>query len=95
MDYKLTIPSYLDEKYLDCLLVIRTPEENNIHASWDVDGRIIVFEDIPNNWPSTSLSVFEDKEEYLEAIRGVSWICHEYCVIHRGNDIEKVLTEND
>ena len=62
----------IDEK--SALLFIVEPEEDKIHISWEVDGQIIFFERIPINYPSSSLIVTENFDEYLDAIREVDWI---------------------
>ena len=62
----------IDEK--SALLFIVEPEEDKVHISWEVDGQIIFFERIPINYPSSSLMISENFNEYLNAIREVSWI---------------------
>ena len=62
----------IDEK--SALLFIVEPEEDKVHISWKVDGQIISFERIPINYPSSSLMITENFDEYLNAIRDVDWI---------------------
>ena len=62
----------IEEK--SALLFIVEPEENKVHISWEVNGQIIFFERIPINYPSSSLMITENFNEYLNAIREVNWI---------------------
>jgi len=62
----------IDEK--SALLFIVEPEEDKVHISWEVDGQIIFFERIPINYPSSSLMISENFNEYLNAIWEVNWI---------------------
>jgi len=49
--------------------------EEGIHVSWMLeDGKIISFEFVYANYPPASFCVWEDLEEYLEAIQDVDWI---------------------
>jgi hypothetical protein len=62
----------IDEK--SALLFIVEPKEDKVHISWEVDGQIIFFERIPINYPSSSLMISENFNEYLNAIWEVNWI---------------------
>jgi len=56
-------------------------EGEKIHISWELNGEIIAFEHIPENYPSSTLIVWKDQEKYLEAVRNVNWICNENVVV--------------
>ena len=62
----------IDEK--SALLFVVEPEEDKVHISWEVDGQIISFERIPINYPSSSLMITENFNQYLDTIREVDWI---------------------
>lgn len=66
------IPSLLDDK--DSLLLVTAPYDGYIHQSWLIEGRVVSFEHIPENYPSGGLMVSQSIEEYIEAIKEVSWI---------------------
>lgn len=69
---KLTLPIHQSER--DGLIYVRS-ESDYIHASFaSREGHILVFESIPGNSPSTSLGVFENKAEYLDSLKGISWV---------------------
>ena len=61
-----------DEK--SALLFIIKPEEEKLHISWEIKGEIIAFERIHINYPSSTLIVWKNFEEYLKAISPVGWI---------------------
>lgn len=53
-------------------------ESGKIHISWPtLDGKIISFEDIPENYPRSSLVVWNSLRNYIEAILPVDWIIYE------------------
>lgn len=62
----------IDEK--SALLFIVESEEDKVHISWEVDGQIIFFERIPTNYPSSSLMITENFNQYLDTIREMEWI---------------------
>lgn len=64
------------ELYSDknCLLKVHTPDGNYLHQSWEVDGKVVVYENMPCNYPAGYLSVFTSLDEYFEAIKTVDWI---------------------
>lgn len=58
----------------ECLLNVRT-ESGNIHMSWlDNKDRVIVFEDIPENYPTGGIFTFDNISDYIDSIKDVSWI---------------------
>ena len=66
------IPEYLNEK--DALVKVYH-EDGYIHVSWLLEnGTVISFEDIPGNYPRSSLCVWKDIREYIDGIKGVNWI---------------------
>lgn len=79
----IDIPQYLTEK--EGLVYVRTHDENNLHQSFLLeDGQVLVFESLPNNYPSNALCVFETIENYLEAIQEIEWINDQtYIVRHQ------------
>jgi hypothetical protein len=80
----MNLPKYLDDK---SSLIYVVTMENYIHQSWMIDGQIVSYENIPENYPSGSLCLFESLEEYLEAIKEVSWINdEEYIIRHKLED---------
>lgn len=83
-----------DEK--SALLFIVEPEEEKIHISWEIDREIIAFERIPINYPSSTLIVWKNFEEYLKAISTVSWI-HEKNLIRKNDqfDFGNTLKDRD
>lgn len=70
---KIEIPQYLTEK--DGLIYVRTHDEHYLHQSFHLeDGKVIVFESIPENYPSNALCIFHSLKDYLSSIKEVSWI---------------------
>jgi hypothetical protein len=58
----------------DCLLKVVT-EEGNMHISWLVEGgKVLVFEEMPGNYPATSVSIFDRFMQYMHSISQVEWI---------------------
>ncbi len=73
---------YLDSR--DCLLQIHSMSDY-IHQSWLLhNGEVICFENIPDNYPSGTLTLWASIDEYLEAVADVGWI----------NDIDHVIHHN-
>lgn len=69
---QVTLPIHQSEK--DGLVYVRT-ESDYIHSSFITgEGKVIVYESIPGNVPETSLAVFDDQQQYLSAVEGVSWL---------------------
>lgn len=64
------------ELYSDknCLLKVHTPDGNYLHQSWEQDGKVVVYENMPCNYPAGYLSVFDSLEAYFDAIKRVDWI---------------------
>lgn len=75
--------TFMNEK--DGLLYSRSSESGSIHQSFLLgDGRVLVFESIPENYPSNALCLFESIQAYFEAIRDVSWIV----------DLDNIIKDN-
>ena len=68
---KIDISSYLTEKDA----IVRVKNAENTHIAWlTKDNNVICYEDIPTNYPRTTLFIFNSVKEYLECINNVSWI---------------------
>lgn len=80
---QVTMPDYLSSR--DCLLQVNCFEESYVHQSWLLpDGKVISFEDIPDNYPSGSLAIWESVDDYIDGIAEVGWI----------NDPEYIMNYN-
>lgn len=63
---------FLSEK--DALVYVKD-EGDRIHISWiDNDNEVLVFEHIPENYPSTAHTKWETVTEYYNTIKDVDWI---------------------
>ena len=73
---------YMDDR--NSLLKVRTHEEGRIHQSWLLpNGEVLVFEDIPGNYPSGGLHLYDNIEEYISDIKDIWWVNdEEYIVIY-------------
>ena len=81
------IPGLLTNR--EGLLYCRNTEDA-IHQSWQLaDGKVIVFESIPINYPSNALIVYENIDEYIESIREVDWINDYENSYNRSDEIVK------
>lgn len=90
---QLNIPSYLDEKYTACLLVVVS--EENMHQAWLIDDKVLCTEHIPCNYPSTTMAVYDNLDAYLEAIKDVAWLCESNAHKYRTKEVEEVIKYND
>jgi len=53
-------------------------EDDKIHLAWrTLDGGVIVFEDIPLNYPRSSLHYYDLIEKYAEVVSQVDWVVSE------------------
>lgn len=67
------IPVNLDDR--NCLLKVKGMFDE-IHQSWLLpDGKIVAYENVPGNWPSSALMVWDSIGEYVAVIKEVDWIC--------------------
>ena len=48
-------------------------EDGKIHIAWEYDDMIVVFEHIPENYPSVYLTTW-DFEDYYESVKNVDWV---------------------
>lgn len=58
----------------ECLLKISDAEQGYLHQSWMIGDEVIIYENIPCNYPAAYLSVSSTIEEYFDSIREVDWI---------------------
>lgn len=85
---KMTMPRYLDDKC--CLLKVETEIDQYVHQSWLLpEGQVISYENIPTNYPSGSLVVWESLEEYIDTIKDVEWINNENNILKQDEEILK------
>jgi len=87
------IPEYLDSKES----VLSVVNEGCLHVAWKLrNGKILVVEYIPYNNPHTSVCIYENYEEYVEAISDVDWIVfgiEETKDLEDPEEIKKVLLD--
>lgn len=63
---------------------IHLPFDGYLHMSWKLlDGKVLSFEFMPENYPAGSYIVWENQQEYLEAIEDVSWIMENATGAHK------------
>ena len=62
----------VDEK--DSLIYVFEPEESKLHASFLVDGKVLVVENIPGNYPTFSLFTFDSVKTYYDSLDGMDWV---------------------
>ncbi|GGA80132.1 hypothetical protein [Ornithinibacillus halotolerans] len=85
----VNLSKYMDEK--TGLLTVREWDNSKIHQSWKInEGRIIVFESNLEDFPANALLLFEDIDEYIEAIKDVRWINCEDFIINHSEDFRKM-----
>jgi len=71
LDRKVILPKLLESD--DAIVYIW--EDDRKHVAWmTTDGKVISFEDILGNSGDPSLSVWDNLEHYIEAIKNVDWI---------------------
>jgi len=59
----------------EALVYVFEPEECKLHASFKQDdGKILIVEHIPANYPSFCIATFESIKEYKKSLKGVDWI---------------------
>lgn len=61
----LELPEIMDTK--EAFVRVIT-EEGNMHIAWRVNGKIIAFEFIPENYPQGGLYIWNSEEEYMNDI---------------------------
>lgn len=68
-------------------------DDGYIHVSWEVgNGQILSFEVIPVNYPPGSYKLWDSEEEYVDAIKEVSWIMDKMVTRLKKGDINDELT---
>jgi hypothetical protein len=76
----ISMPGFLDSR--DCILQVHTFNDN-IHQSWTLsDGKVISFENIPENYPSGSLCIWDSMDDYIDAISDVDWLNDPDYIVH-------------
>jgi len=66
------IPGFMGDK--SALVDVETADGCK-HISWELGGgKIISFEVIPDNYPSTSVCIWNSIDEYIEGIKSIDWI---------------------
>ena len=87
---------HLDER--NAILYAEDCELPAVHlALEDDDGRIMVVEWIPDNYPAVGIFTYESKTEYAESVKEVNWVTERSNI----NDEElagmlaDALTDND
>ena len=68
---EVDIPEYMDDK--SAIVDIETPEGNK-HIAWRIGNKVVSFEHIPSNWPSSSICIWNSLQEYIRTIKEVGWI---------------------
>ena len=72
----IDVETYQDKK--TALVDVEKPQEGKVHRSVPTNGEeIVAYEEIPENYPSWAIIVFDDAQEYLREIRNVDWIMEE------------------
>lgn len=73
----VTLPYYAGTK--DSLAFLNT-EEGNMHCSFSTEeGKVVAFEHIPENYPTTALLLYDSVEEYKECLKNLApWFQEEF-----------------
>ena len=58
----------------EALVYVFEPEESKLHASFLIEGKVLVVENIPINYPRFSLFTYDNIKEYKKSLKGVDWI---------------------
>jgi hypothetical protein len=59
----------------EALVYVFEPEECKLHASFKQDdGKILIVEHIPGNYPSFCIATFDNIKDYKASLKGVDWI---------------------
>lgn len=61
-------------------------DDGCIHMSWKSDERVIVFEELVDNYPTGGIFEFSSVEVYLNSIKDIGWI-------NRINNVRNVSDE--
>jgi hypothetical protein len=76
----ITMSLFADSR--DCILQVHTFGDY-IHQSWALpNDRVISFENIPYNYPSGTMCVWDSLDDYIEAIAKVDWLNDPDYIVH-------------
>lgn len=70
-DHMTSIPMLMETKHA----LVDVYFDDKVHVSWEVEeGKVVSFEYVPENYPAGGLSTWQDKREYVDAIKDCGWI---------------------
>lgn len=85
---------FKDEK--EAIVVATSIESGNTHVSFESDdGKIIVFEYIPDNYPAAVMYACSTAEEYFGTIKEVEWIKDNMEVSSRYEEVKDRIVRED
>ncbi|MEQ6359437.1 hypothetical protein V7D15_06970 [Thermoanaerobacter thermohydrosulfuricus] len=67
----IKLPVYFESK--DALIFI-IGDMGEIHVSWEIGGKILVFNYVPENYPPITVLTYKTIEEYKEDVRSDEWL---------------------
>lgn len=67
----IKLPVYFESK--DALIFI-IGDMGEIHVSWEIGGKILVFNYVPENYPPVTVLTYKTIEEYKRDVRSDGWL---------------------